>query len=306
MRQLNLFFSYFYLPKRPTPITTDSVLINRICSFIQPNFYRVNLKNWLIIFLISFYTVDSFAVVDNIGDTNDGNFTAGQNTLREAIANASAGDTITFGSSISGQTIVIGSELSIAQNLTIDGTGQSISIDANDTRRVFNVSAGNVTFRALHIQGGNAGSGNDGGGINTASGVTLTVDKSTLTGNQAQNGWAINAATGATITITNSTLQGNSELTPVNLGGSIFADDSTTLTIKNTTIAGNTGELAGTGLRIVDATNVSLYNTLIVDNDNTTGGLDDCYSAGGTIAVNTNNLIEVGGMVVAQVALPLW
>ncbi len=72
---------------------------------------------------IKFY--DSI-VVDNLGDVDDGNYAAGQLTLREAVnlANSISGaDKITFAPSLAGQTIKLGgTELAISQSLTIDAT----------------------------------------------------------------------------------------------------------------------------------------------------------------------------------------
>jgi len=124
-------------------------------------------------------------VVSNIGDTDDGNYALGQNTLREAITNASAGDTITFDSSIAGQTITLSSELTIDKNLTINGTGQKITISGGGAVRVFNVTANTVTFNKLTIANGNSTSGDGFGGGIKFSGSLLTIEGSSIVGNTA-------------------------------------------------------------------------------------------------------------------------
>ncbi|MFK5971619.1 MAG: choice-of-anchor Q domain-containing protein, partial [Candidatus Marithrix sp.] len=232
-------------------------------------------------------------IVDNISDIDDGDYTAGQNTLREAIANISSGDIIVFDSSIAGQTIILSEQLTIDKDLTIDGTGQNITISGNNMVRIFEVTAGHVTFRALHIKEGNAGSGS-GGGIK-ASGGTVMVDKSTFTTNDAADGGGLWAGNNTIVNITNSTFQGNSATGEIlSTGGGIHASSGTILNIKNTTITGNTGNKAGAGLRIENANSVSLYNTLIADNNNTSAAQDDCHIETGSLATNINNLIKIG------------
>ena len=72
-------------------------------------------------------------VVSTLEDENDGNFSAGDLSLREAIANAEAGATITFDPSLSGGTILLdGEELSIDKSLTIDAaSANGITINGN-------------------------------------------------------------------------------------------------------------------------------------------------------------------------------
>ena len=63
-------------------------------------------------------------------------------TLRSAISNAASGDTITFGCS---GTITLGSKLVISKNLTLDGSGQQVTLSGGDSVRVLSVNPG-VTF----------------------------------------------------------------------------------------------------------------------------------------------------------------
>jgi len=108
-------------------------------------------------------------------------------TLREAINNANASgdmsggdctagngnDFITF--SVSGTlTLTHGAFRTIANTLTIDGTGQSITIDAGFISGILQTQSGaNLTVKVLTLAHGNTTL--SGGGIDNESG-TLTVD----------------------------------------------------------------------------------------------------------------------------------
>jgi hypothetical protein len=91
-------------------------------------------------------------VVTTLLDRTDD--TDGLISLREAIAYAQEGDTITFHESLRGQTITLnGSELFIYHGITIDATGMNITLDGNNKSRVFSTH-GDVTLKGLTITGG--------------------------------------------------------------------------------------------------------------------------------------------------------
>ena len=90
---------------------------------------------------------------------------AGTGSLRQAIADTSAGGTIIFDSSLSGATIRLATELTLAKNVTIDGsalaTQVTISGDTNNDStgdvRLFTVNSGvTATFKNLTFTKGNA------------------------------------------------------------------------------------------------------------------------------------------------------
>ena len=86
-------------------------------------------------------------------NTND----SGAGSLRQAIADASNGDTITFAPSLASQKIVLSSPLAIDKDITIDGSllTSKISISGdNDIPVFFTVST--VTLNGLIITNGNA------------------------------------------------------------------------------------------------------------------------------------------------------
>ncbi|HHI82810.1 MAG TPA: hypothetical protein ENJ99_06620, partial [Rhizobiales bacterium] len=81
--------------------------------------------------------------VDTIVDEQDGNYSAGDLSLREAIATASAGATIVFDAALAGQTITLTmGEPALAQDLVIDGDTNGdnkadITISGKNSSRIF-------------------------------------------------------------------------------------------------------------------------------------------------------------------------
>src|SRR5262245_57574594 len=160
-------------------------------------------------------TVPSTFTVQNLLDS-------GPDSLRAAITAANANpdtDVIQFASGLNG-TINLASQLSITEDLAIDGPGAStITVSGGGATRVFTISGSttDVTLARLTVAHGLAvqGAGVDhaggslavsdcvffdnravgatggdalGGGIFNEAGSTLTVDHTTFTGNQALGG----------------------------------------------------------------------------------------------------------------------
>ncbi|MEN8241350.1 MAG: sortase [Chloroflexota bacterium] len=135
--------------------------------------------------------------VNSLNDVDDGTCDAAHCSLREAIDNAVAGDTITF--SVTGTITLTGGELLIDNDLTITGPGaDQLDISGNNSSRVFYIIGGTVTISALTIQDGKAPDGaspgtgpgmdgEDGGGI-YHDGTTLTLQDCIVNNNNAGNG----------------------------------------------------------------------------------------------------------------------
>ncbi len=217
-------------------------------------------------------------------DSPTDNTTAGDSlcTLREAIlaANndssynsnsgcgpASAGDdTIRFDPSISGQTIILGSTLTIMGGqgtLTIDGTGQNITISGNHSVQVMVVGSGAVLIlQNLTIAHGKTTFGN-GGGISNFG--TLTVANSTFSGNSPAlyGGGIYNTGT---LTITNSTFSQN---TAALYGGGIY--NSGTLTVTNSAFSGNFVTHDGGGILNYSGGTLTVINSTFSGNDANSG-----------------------------------
>lgn len=204
-------------------------------------------------------------VVTKTADTNDGNCSVLDCSLREAVADARDGDTVllralgfpyklTFRQWVDGVSPIPGDDepghLRITRpNLTITGpeTGASVVIEQTNQARVFDIHAGgSVTIRNLTLRGGVAAKGTSsalpshdhGGAIHNHGSVNLV--NVTLTGNSAPVTSAESSAGG---------------------GGAIY--NAGAMTLQNVTIAGNNAAQLGGGISGAAAT---FTNTLIANN----------------------------------------
>ena len=186
--------------------------------------------------------------VTTLDDEDDGDLSANDISLREAILESNSGDSITFDPSLSGGkiTLTLG-ELTVDKSLNITGLGaDKLTIDANNKSRVFNVDNGSdtdvdVTIAKLTITGGNADE-EGGGGINNQE--NLIVNQSIINGNAASSGGGVSTNNFAKTTINDSTISNNSS---ADGGGGVSNYDSTT-TINNSTISDNSTEGIGGGI----------------------------------------------------------
>ena len=178
-------------------------------------------------------------------------------SLRQALADASNGDTINF--SVTGTITLTTGQLGVSSSVTISGPGtnqltvqRSTDLGTPDFR-IFYISSGKtVTISGLTIIYGQPSGSfpNDSGGGIYNDHATLTVGNCTLTGNSATWGGGIynfgenNGS--AALTVSNSIVSGNSS---GNSGGGIYNDGenhgSATLVISNSMLSSNSA--AGTG-----------------------------------------------------------
>ena len=217
-------------------------------------------------------------------------------SLREAILYAKPDTTITFDDLLKGKTIYVNSNITINNDVTINGTGQNITIAGNGATYVFNVYAENVTIFGLTIAGGrergiyyskSGGTLNlidtvimNNGGINDYyysgagiyfSGKTMNLISSTVSGNNAgsYSGGGIYMS-GGTLYMSASTIAGNS----ASSGGGIYGS-SYTMHIDNSLIAGNKATGYGGGIYYSGASSSTvstITNTTIVGNTASRGG----------------------------------
>ena len=261
------------------------------------------------VLLLCAVAIPVHATTITVTNTND----SGPGSLRQALADASDGDTITF--AVTGAIQLTSGELVINNSITISGPGADSLAVFSNTFRIFHVMLGpTVTIAGLTIRSGfvqfDFGGGilNDhatltltncavdaneafgGGGIyNDGAGgsATLTIVDSTVTGNYATGG---NVGFGGggiyndgSLTIINSTISGNFADSgfPYNLGiaGGIFSQGGT-LTIINSTIAGNFAGNRGGG---ISSCSTLAITDSIVSGNGAGGGKNNWPGSGGGI-----------------------
>ncbi|MEM7737125.1 MAG: MBG domain-containing protein, partial [Deinococcota bacterium] len=233
------------------------------------------------------FTVNAPAttIVNKTADTNDGSCDTADCSLREAIANAADGDTITFDASLSGQTITLslGELLTGLDNLTIDASALAnpITIDVNNAFRIFHhTGSGTFEINNLVVTGGDANA-DDGGGIRGVSDVT--VINSTISGNTANSGGGGISSFGD-LTVIGSTISGN---TTSRDGGGIYSNR--TVTVINSIISGNTVN-NGNGGGILSTRDVTVTNSTIAGNE----AADDGGGIYSNRAVTLTNSLVLG------------
>jgi hypothetical protein len=140
-----------------------------------------------------------------VTNTND----SGPGSLRQGLADVNDGDTINF--AVTGTIGLTSGELLVDKAITISGPGaENLAVNGNAKSAVFHVTGANVTISGLTITNGIASGNALGGGIyNDHS--TLTVNNSTISGNQGGGIGNDGQRNGvATLQINNSTISGNS------------------------------------------------------------------------------------------------
>src|SRR5450759_2255420 len=229
-------------------------------------------KTWTVILTLLALTFSAIGVTPAHAasltvNTLEDNTTNGDGlcTLREAITAANnnvnfndctgagyGANTITF--SVNGP-ILLGSQLPTitdAAGLTIDGTGQTVTISGNNAVRVMQVGAGaSLTLNNLTIANGIAAGG--GGIFNNG---TATITNSTFSGNSAAGSFGAGIYTNSgTLTITNSTISGNSATG--GFGAGVYNTGGGTVTLRNTILANNTsGGNCGGAININGGNNI--------------------------------------------------
>lgn len=220
-------------------------------------------------------------------------------TLRDAIGSAASGDTITFDSSLSGQTITLtNGALEINNALTISGPGSgSLEVSGNNASRVFDITASNsepVAISGLTITSGYVDG--RGGAINNAYGSDLALTDDVISGSTATEQGGGVVSDGYT-TISGTTISGNTSSD--SSGGGLYLAPGGPFTydhVENSTITGNTAHDSGGGIESggFESEGVDLAITGSTISNNTSGGY-----GGGVDAAYTNYGLNISGSTIS-------
>lgn len=228
-------------------------------------------------------------IVNTLADENNPVGSGGNLSLREAINEANStpeDDIITFDPSLSGTISLTSGELVITSNISIEGNGSNITVDAGGSSRVFNVDDGNpsinqtVGIDGLTIRGGSA---NGGAGILNREILTITNslirdNNATSTGSSSGGGILNNG----TVNITNSTVTLNQASY---YGGGIA--NYGTANVTNSTIFGNySAGFYGDGIFSSGGATTTVTSSIIADGVNGNRDISGPFISGG------NNLVE--------------
>jgi uncharacterized delta-60 repeat protein len=215
--------------------------------------------------------------VTQTSDTNDGICNA-DCTLREAIAVATDYSVIKFDPSLSGQTIVLASTLTIGKHLTIDGAGLNprIAISGNDTVRILFIAASkNVTIKNVILKNGKRTGTNytdygaaiyaSAGGSST---TTVAIQNVTFSNNSAYAAGAVYISPYANVTILDSEFTNNTAQIEAS---AIYVKSIGNLTLKNSKLLNNTATGNG-AIYFSGSTNSTIENNLFGGNNSASGG----------------------------------
>jgi predicted outer membrane repeat protein len=242
--------------------------------------------------------------IHTVTSTADG----GAGSLRDAVNNASPGDTINFNLTLPATIILTSGAVSVNTGLTITGPGaDQLTVSGNFSSRVFLINNnGSVAISGLTITHGTD--------LNTGAGIlnldsTLSVTACTFTNNETSGSASVGGALSNTgfLTVAGCTFNNNSALES---GGGIFSNNAV-VTVVNSTFTGNSATTVGggalysvgDGMTVVNCTisansgggirvpigMLNIENTIVADS---MGG-PDCASTA-PVGVNSHNLIKDG------------
>jgi hypothetical protein len=246
--------------------------------------------------------------VNTLIDEADGSIVDGDASLRDAIAVAPPGETITF--SVNGEIGLTLGQIVINKSVSIVGPGaEHLTIDANDASRIFSIDNGNASTNAsVAISGltltrgriATAGFNDQGGAIFSTE--NLTLDGVTVMKSFAENdggGLHLKAASGGQITIRNSLITGNSS-NSAGGGSVVYSPVTGSLLVENSTFSYNRGGLTtsgpeGGGMRL----SVPANSNAVVTSSTFSGNFSRTAGGGMAISLSQDALLTMTGLTVS-------
>lgn len=230
---------------------------------------------------------------------------SGSGSLRQAVSDAISGDTITFATDLSGQTITFTSgQILLDKSLILDASAlpASITLSGNHASRVFEISANQtVHLRTLIIQDGAAPNlaypFNTGGGVYNRG--TLTMSDCTVANCQAllgnyPGGGGIES--NGALTLNRCTIHSNSSL----FGGGIESFPVfgwPVLTINQCTVTNNFASTSGGGINSGGGSTVNQSTVC-----NNSAGTSSSSGSSGGIGIDGGSLTLINSIVAQNTA----
>lgn len=311
-----------------SPTEGDERICSLALSHSSPALYLVNEAKCAPATLKTF-------VVDTLVDEYDGDFSAGDISLREAIAQAPAGATITFAASfkdksVEDRTITLKSQergglgaITIAKDITIDASSVDFILisgtekvkDANDEEtvlgrtRLFILEQGHVIFKALTLTD------------------AFLEGKTDIEGEIAELGAAVDIAKAASLEAFNCSFWKNYSLGEggaIHSRGSLTVKDSVffenktgdyggaiaskgVLQVENSYFLSNEAKTYGGAIDTVNGAKIRIQNSIFVDNIAALGGALAHYKGNLELYYNTiianRTLNKAGGLYISSQAI---
>jgi len=253
--------------------------------------------------------------VDTFLDERDQDLDDGDISLRDAILEALAGETIDFAPSLNGATIALLpnlGEIAFGKNLTIDASMlSSLTINADDSNpstpghRIFDITNPTfdvlVTLKNLTLTGGDVSG--SGGAIQSAG--SLNLQDCNFIDNEAGVGGGVAKLGSGNLTISNSTFVLNKSAA----GGGVFAElNGSTMQVTGSTFTQNSADSGGgINVELFSNSTVQLERSTFDDNTATAGAGGALFSLlfGGSAIIShsvftVNDARDGGGAISSQ------
>ncbi len=263
--------------KRSMPSEQESAFFNE--SMRQQKRSRMSVMAVLLLLLLLLVPTGFFAfqllfpaippnLVRNLNDTGDG-------SLRQVIANATEGSTITFDTQLTGKTIELThGSLFLNKHLTIKGLGANRLAISSGTHGyyIYVAPSGSVAITDLTIKDSSIQALNKSMITNDGQ---LTLTNCIMSGNRVafQGGAIYNHGT---LTLVNSIISGN---TAGRSGGGIYNVGHANLTLMNSVISHNIAARSAGGIDNTDYGTLNITNSTISDNSALKGAGGGLYNA---------------------------
>ena len=236
------------------------------------------------------------------------NADSGSGSLRDTIANAASGDTVTFALPVPSTITLTTGELLIDKDLTVtnpatDALTITRSSDGGTPAfGILHISSGNfaVTVNGLIVTNGKAnavsGSG-QGGGLYSEDSGTVTVSECTFSNNQADtNGGAVCQNGSGTLTLTDCTLTENIALS--GYGGGLAAENSSgAVQLLRCTISSNTSNFYAGGIYNFSGSSMTITDSTVSAN---MLPVDPFGGAGDGGGISNDGILTIMGCTIAN------